>query len=523
MVWMVWMVWFMAVMTLRGEGGGGVGGVERRMALVIGCSYPESELTLPSPVKDARAMKRKLGEVGFAGKDVRLLENPTRKEMMEAIDAFGEELGRQGGVGVFYFSGHGAQHEGENYMFPAKAAIGFREDLPGEGIAASRMITRMESAKNRVNLVFLDACRNNPLPSSKKKTGLGKGLAGMEAVSGMLIGFATGPNTVANDGGDGSLYTNALLKELGRPGVSVTDMLTHVNAEVRKTSGGEQIPIMESGLSEVFALVPGKEGGTVVELAKLEVPKVPVVVPEVKVEPVVEFVVGQRVAEMVKVEGGQLPADSRVPEKTVGRFWMGKYEVTWGEFQTVRSYGALHGYDIGAVGAGSGNNYPVTRVSWYQALKWCNARSEMEGLTPVYTVGGAVYRSGNSVPTVNGGNGYRLPIEAEWEYAASGGALTHGYEYSGSADVNAVAWYLENSGGGAHVAGTKLGNELGLYDMSGNVWEWCFDVYTGTNRVFRGGSWGNYAINARVSTRYGYGPSYSDNGIGFRVVRSSVP
>ena len=83
---MVWMVWFMAVMTLRGEGGGGgVGGVERRMALVIGCSYPESELTLPSPVKDARAMKSKLGEVGFAGKDVRLLENPTRKEMMEAM------------------------------------------------------------------------------------------------------------------------------------------------------------------------------------------------------------------------------------------------------------------------------------------------------------------------------------------------------------------------------------------------------------------------------------------------------
>jgi len=209
-----------------------------------------------------------------------------------------------------------------------------------------------------------------------------------------------------------------------------------------------------------------------------------------------------------------------------GGFYLGKYEVQWGEFQTVRSYGASHGYDIGVVGTGNGNSYPVTNVSWYQALKWCNARSEMEGLAPVYKVGGAVYRTGNSVPTVNAGTGYRLPSDAEWVYAARGGALTHGYLYSGSADVNAVAWYNGNSGEATHVVGTKQGNELGLYDMSGNAWEWCFDAISiyGPNRVLRGGSWYGNEYNARLSDRANFDPSYGDSGdFGFRVVRSFGP
>jgi len=207
-----------------------------------------------------------------------------------------------------------------------------------------------------------------------------------------------------------------------------------------------------------------------------------------------------------------------------GGFWMGKYEVTWGEFQTVRNYGASHGYDIGRVGAGSGNTYPVTDVNWYSVVKWCNARSEMEGLTPVYMLGGEVYRIGNSEPTVKLGNGYRLPSDGEWEWAARGGVKTSGYEYSGSNTLKEVGWYSENSNEKTHEVGGLKANELVIYDLSGNVWEWCFDAGPmGTNGVNRGGHWSGAAGYARVLYRGTRDHATSSNDTGFRVVRSFGP
>jgi len=230
----------------------------------------------------------------------------------------------------------------------------------------------------------------------------------------------------------------------------------------------------------------------------------------------------------VKVEGGTLPSSSTLGAVAVSTFDIGKYEVTWGEFQEVRDWGVANkGYDLQGVGAGTGINYPVTNVSWHQVLKWCNARSEKEGKTPVYTVGGAVYRTGSEVPVVNASaNGYRLPSEKEWEWAARGGTQTHGYTYSGSADINAVSWCYSNSGNVTHVVGTKAANELGTHDMSGNVWEWCFDDYDGSGsyRVLRGGSCSNYADNGAVGYRDSDIPAgrYSSR-YGFRLALSAVP
>jgi len=222
---------------------------------------------------------------------------------------------------------------------------------------------------------------------------------------------------------------------------------------------------------------------------------------------------------------GQRTLDPPNPGKTVtvSSFLMGETVVTQVQYEQVTGKKPSRF---------SGSNNPVERVSWYDAVAFCNALSVRDGLVPAYTI------DGNNVTWNPGAGGWRLPTEAEWEFAARGGALSHGYAFPGSDAAEAVAWGFTNSHKETHPVKELPPNELGVYGLAGNVWQWCWDWYTfdrsplptvdpkgpdrGTARVNRGGAWNEDHVDAfRPYYRADDGPETVGDNLGFRVVRNA--
>ena len=222
---------------------------ERRIALVIG-NGEYKDAPLLNPINDARAIAQALSRSGFR---VTQKENVGRAEMQVALREFGDAL-KGGGVGLFYFAGHGMQVKGRNFLIPVDANIEREDEVAYSSLDANQVLDKMESANNRLNIVILDACRNNPFARSFHSSSTG--LAQMEAPVGTLVAFATAPGSVASDGsGQNGLYTQHLLRSMQKPGVKIEDVFKNVRVGVRRDSHGKQIPWESTSLEGDFIFV----------------------------------------------------------------------------------------------------------------------------------------------------------------------------------------------------------------------------------------------------------------------------
>jgi len=559
-------------------------GAEQRVALVIGnAAYRDHPLR--NPVNDARAMAAKLRELGF---QVVERENLVQKQTGAALREFRSRL-TPGSVALFFYAGHGLQVDGTNYLPSVDAEIVTEEDVPAQSIEVNKVLSLMDAQKTRLNLVFLDACRNNPFTRGFRS--VGGGLARLTPPSGTILSFATRPGNVAADGtGAHGLYTEYLLKAMDEPGVVIELALKEVLSGVKLASRGQQEPWFEGGIEGDFCFRPAAPvqaaapEGSAMELAfwhSVEASRDPrdfqayldrypagqfaplarnrlttltpsgvgtATAPAAPAASGMPAVPGETWRspkaglEFVRIPPGSFQMGSRdwasnQDERTVHpvtltrAFFLQRTNVTVGQF---RAFVQATGYRTEAERNGGGflwvngqnafrrdpkavwNNpdlavqetCPVVCVSWNDAQAYCRWLSETEGTA------------------------FRLPTEAEWEYACRAG--TTGERYG---DLEKVAWYWPssiNGHSGPHPVAQKLPNGFGLFDILGNAADWCQDWYGpygsgeqvdpagtpgGAARVFRGGGWIAHAANCRAAGRHHGEPSYTQTGLGFRLAR----
>jgi len=228
---------------------------QKKLALVIGNGNYVSSSILANPENDARAMKAALQSVGFT---VMEYENLNQIQMKKAIDDFGLKL-KSNDVGLFFYAGHGIQSKGYNYLIPIDAQLQSEQQVEYDCVQADRVLALMEASGSKVNIIILDACRNNPFERSWTRSATGRGLAFMNAPSGTLIAYATSPGTTASDGsGNNGLYTSAILESMKIPNITILEMFQNVRSIVSQSSFKKQIPWESTSLTGNFYFNTGQ-------------------------------------------------------------------------------------------------------------------------------------------------------------------------------------------------------------------------------------------------------------------------
>jgi formylglycine-generating enzyme required for sulfatase activity len=513
---------------------------EQKVALVIGNGAYETT-PLRNPINDARAVANVLRATGF---DVTERQNLSQKEMKQEIQSFGQKLLR-GGVGLFYYAGHGMQVNGRNYLIPVGAKIEHEKQVEYEAVDAGSILGEMEHARNRMNIVILDACRDNPFGRSFRS--VAQGLASLDAPSGTIIAYATAPGSVAADGeGENGTYTSALVKYMQAPGLKIEDVFKHVRTSVRQETEGKQIPWESSSLEGDFYFMAPPAAAAAAQVVQQE-PAAPVQhasnsdgvarsAAKTWKEPItgMEFVWipgGCFHMGSPEIETGRDSDEGPMHEVCVEGFWMGKTEVTNGQFRKFQANHDSKSYEGMSL---NGDSQPAVYLSWNDAKDFAKWLKDQNG----------------------GQYEFRLPTEAEWEFAARAGATSARYwgddpgracGYENVADQTGKRrWSWEDVhdcddsyAATAPVAGFQP-NGFGLYDMLGNVCEWCEDVYSSeaygkdaqkkpvtifteaggdTYRVIRGGSWHSEPAKVRCAIRGSGLPGGMNDDLGFRIVR----
>lgn len=493
-----------------------------RLALVIG-NRDYTVGPLKNPINDAEAMSRTLSGLGFG---TTLVKNLKRDDIGQTVEKFVSRIKAGDDVLVFY-AGHGLQVKGVNYLPAVDANIRVESDVALNSLNLNQLLDRLDEAKSGVRLLLIDACRDNPYSRSFRSGA--RGLARVEgAPSGTLMHFATRPGGVAADGtGGNGLYTSELLKHLKTPGLPVESMLKRVAAGVKQASGGDQQPWTEGALDGEFYFAPGspQQASNAVQVASIQPEPVQQVAPPTPGQPVrpTQVAADQIIKdcadcpELVVISGGSFEmgsADGYSDEDPVHRvniktFALGKYEVTQGQWV------AIMGSNPSRFKNG-GENLPVERITWEAVQEYIKKLSAKSG------------------------HQYRLPSEAEWEYAARANTRTKYFwgDSVGSNNANCAGCGSKWDYKSTAPVGQFPPNAFGIFDMHGNVSEWVQDTWhnnygsapgngsawekDGANgdRVVRGGSYSNSPDYVRSATRNQNSPGLGVYQNGFRLAKT---